>query len=63
MPFQPQDIIRIANRLIADFGKEAETEVNQHIADCMEAGCMVTAGIWKEVRAAIAQIRANEDCG
>ena len=63
MPFQPQDIIRMANCLIADFGKEAETEVNRNIADCMEAGCIVTAGIWKEVRATIAQIRANEEFG
>ncbi len=63
MPFQPQDIIQIANRLIANFGKEAETEVKRQIADCKKAGCIVTAGIWKEVGAAIAQIKANEGSG
>ena len=61
MPFQHQEIIRIAECFITDFGKEAETEIKQRIVDCMKVGCVVTAGIWKKVGAAMAQIRANED--
>ena len=60
MSLQRKDIIRAANSLVADFGEEAETEAERKIASCMEARYIVMAGIWKEVRAAIAQIRANE---
>ena len=57
MSLQPQDINRAANDLVAEFGGEAETEVERNIADCMKARYIVMAGIWKEVRTAIVQIR------
>jgi hypothetical protein len=57
---QSQDIIRLANSVVAAFGKDAETEVDRNIADCTKAGWIVMAGIWAEVRTAIVQIRANE---
>ena len=60
MSLQPQDINRAANGLIAEFGREAETEVERHIADCMKAGYSVMAGIWKDVRTAIVQNSTNE---
>ncbi len=60
MSLQRKDIIRAANSLIADFGEKAEAEAERKIAGCMKAGYNVMAGIWKEIRTAIAQIRANE---
>ena len=60
MSLQPQDINRAANDLVAEFGREAETEVERNIGDCMKARYIVMAGIWKEVRTAIVQIRTNE---
>ncbi len=60
MSLQPQDISRAANSLVAEFGKEAEAEVERKIVGCTKKGCIVMAGIWKEVRTAIAQIRANK---
>ncbi len=59
MSLQPQDISRAANRLVAEFGKGAEAEVERKIVGCTKKGCIVIAGIWKEVRTAISQIRAN----
>ncbi len=60
MFLQPRDINRAANGLVAEFGREAETEVERNIADDMKARYIVMAGIWKEVRTAIVQIRTNE---
>ncbi len=60
MSLQPQDINRAANGLVAEFGKEAETQVERDISASTKAGYIVMAGIWKEVRTAIVQIRANE---
>ncbi len=60
MSLQPQDISRAANGLVAEFGREAETEVERRIANCMKAGYSVTAGIWKDVRTAIVQKRIDE---
>ncbi len=60
MSLQSQDISRAANSLVAEFGKEAEVEVERKITGCTKKGCIVTAGIWQEVRTAIAQIRANK---
>ncbi len=60
MSLQPQDISRAANGLVAEFGREAETAVERNIAGCTKAGYIVMAGIWKEVRTAIVQIRTNE---
>ncbi len=60
MSLQPQDINRAANSLVAEFGKEAEAEVERKIVGCTKKGCIVIAGIWKEVRTAIAQIRADK---
>ncbi len=60
MSLQPQDINRAANDLVAEFGREAETEVERNIAGCTKAGYIVMAGIWKEVRTAVVQIRNNE---
>ena len=57
---QRKDIIRAASSLVAVFGEKAETMVERKIAGCMKAGYNVRAGIWKEIRTAIAQIRANE---
>ena len=57
---QRKDIIRAANSLVAVYGEKAETTVERKIAGCMKAGYNVMAGIWKEIRTAIAQIRANE---
>ena len=53
MSLQSKDIIRAANSLVADFGREAEAEADRHIAGCIKAGYNVMAGIWKEVRTAI----------
>jgi hypothetical protein len=63
MALTPQDIVQLARSLIADFGMEAETEVNRLINNCMEARHIVAADIWREVRSAIAEIRANPDSG
>ncbi len=60
MSLQCQDIIRAANSVVAEFGKEAETEVERNIAGSTQAGYIVMAGIWKEVRTAIFELRANE---
>ncbi len=60
MSLQPQDISRAANSLVAEFGKEAEATANRQIICCTKEGWIVQAGIWKEVRTAIAQIRANK---
>ena len=57
---QCQDIIRMANSIVAEFGNEAEPEVERKIAGCMMAHYVVMAGIWREVGATIAQIRADE---
>jgi len=56
---QNKDIIRAANSLVADFGREAEAEVERYIAGCITAGYNVMAGIWKEVRTAISELRAK----
>ncbi len=60
MSMQRKDIIRTAKGLVAVFGEKAETMVERNIADCMEARYIVMAGIWKEIRAAISELRANE---
>ncbi len=60
MSLQPQDINRAANSLVAEFGKEAEAEVERKIVGCTKKGCIVIAGIWKEVRTAITQIKADK---
>ncbi len=60
MSLQTQDISRAANSLVAEFGEEAEAENARYVVDCTRKGCIVTAGIWKEVGSAIAQIRANK---
>jgi len=57
---QRKDIIRAANSLVAVYGEKAETMVERKIADCMKAGYNVMAGIWKEIRTAISELRANE---
>ena len=57
---QRKDIIRAANSLVAVYGEKAEAEAERKIAGCMKAGYKLRAGIWKEIRTAIAQIRANE---
>ncbi len=58
---QRKDIIRAANSLVAVYGEKAETMVERKIAGCMKAGYNVMAGIWKEIRAAISELRrANE---
>ncbi len=57
---QCQNIIRAAKSVVAEFGKEAEIEIERNIAGCTKAGYIVMAGIWKEVRTAIVQIRTNE---
>ena len=59
MSLQSKDIIRAANSLVADFGEKAEAEAERIIADCIKAGYNVMAGIWKEVRTAISELRAN----
>ncbi len=60
MSMQRKDIIRAANSLVAVYGEKAEAEAERKIADCMKASYNVMAGIWKEIRTAIARIRANE---
>ena len=60
MQFQRRDFIRAANSLVADFGEKAEAEAERKIVGCMKAGYNVMAGIWKEIRAAISELRANE---
>ena len=59
MSLQSKDIIRAANSLVADFGREAEAEAERNIAGCMKAGYNVMAGIWKEVRTAISELRSE----
>lgn len=59
MSLQSKDITRAARSLVADFGEKAEAEVERNIAGCMKAGYNVMAGIWKEVRTAISELRAN----
>ncbi len=59
MSLQSIDIIRAANSLVADFGEKAEAEAERNIAGCIKAGYNVMAEIWKEVRTAISELRAN----
>ncbi len=59
MSLQSKDIIRAANSLVADFGEKAEAEADRLIAGCIEAGYNIVAEIWKEVRTAISELRAN----
>ena len=60
MLLQRKDTIRAANSLVAVYGEKAEAEAERKIADCMEARYNVRAGMWKEIRAAISELRANE---
>ncbi len=60
MSMQRKDIIRAANSLVAVYGEKAEAEAERKIAGCMKAGYNVMAGIWKEIRTAISELRANE---
>ncbi len=59
LSLQRKDIIRAANSLVAVYGEKAEAEAERKIADCMEARYNVMAGMWKEIRAAISELRAN----
>lgn len=60
MSLQCRNIIRAAKSVVAEFGKEAEIRIERNIAGCTKAGYIVMAGIWKEVRTAIFELRANE---
>ena len=60
MSLQPQDISRAAHSLIAEFGREAEGEVERKIVGCTKKGWIVMAEIWKAVGKAIAQIKDNK---
>ena len=60
MSFQALEICRAARSLIAEFGKEAEVEVERRILWCTKRRFTTMAEVWVEVRKAIVRIRADE---
>lgn len=53
MTLQNEDIIRVANSLIADYGEEAETEAKRRVANSVKNNGSFSAYLWREVKAEI----------
>ncbi len=56
MPFQREEIIRVARSMIADFGELAEEEAESRTANSEFEGRVVTARLWYGVKIAINEI-------
>ncbi len=54
------DFLRAARSLIADFGEEAEAEVERSIGLCTNAGFSYTTLQWRQIRIAISELRGTE---
>ncbi len=54
-----EDIDRVANSLISDFGESAEQEVERQISRCRAVDLHATAHTWHEIKYAIIGIRSH----
>ncbi len=60
MSLNHDDILRAARSLVADFGEEAEAEVERRIGRCTNAESSYTAFLWRQVGTAVSELRATD---
>ncbi len=61
MPFQREDIIRVAKSMISDYGELAEEEAERRIAYIKDRSGSVMARLWCDVKIAINKINSEID--